>query len=219
MINEKVSVIVCTFNQGKWLKKCLDSLINQKFFLKRDYEVILIDDASKDLTKTILKKYKKNKNIKVFRNKKNLGLPKSLNIGLNKSINKYIVRVDADDFVEKKFLKLSREFLQKNDKYQAVAVDYNKVDNENFLISKENCKKKEIACGVMFLKRCLDEIGHYNENFKMREGHELKKRFLLKYKIGRLPKPLYNYRQHAKNRTKNKKKLKLYDKMLKLKYN
>ena len=59
MINEKVSVIVCTFNQGKWLKKCLDSLINQEFFLKKDYEIILIDDASKDLTKTILKRYKK----------------------------------------------------------------------------------------------------------------------------------------------------------------
>ena len=35
MINEKVSVIVCTFNQGEWLKKCLDSLINQKYILKK----------------------------------------------------------------------------------------------------------------------------------------------------------------------------------------
>ena len=177
MINEKVSVIVCTFNQGEWLKKCLDSLINQKYILKKDFEIILIDDASRDFTKTILKKYKNNKNIKFFRNKKNLGLPKSLNIGINKSINKYIVRVDADDFVEKKFLKLSREFLQKSNKYQAVAVDYNKVDEKNFLIGKENCLKKEIACGVMFLRRCLDEIGLYNEKFKMREGHELKKDF------------------------------------------
>ena len=59
----------------------------------------------------------------------------------------------------------------------------------------------------MFLRRCLDEIGYYNEKFKMREGHELKKRFLLKYKIGRLSKPLYNYRQHAKNRFIFKKNL------------
>ena len=88
--------------------------------MKKDFEIILIDDASRDFTKTILKKYKNNKNIK-FLEKKNLGLPKSLNIGINKSINKYIVRVDADDFVEKKFLKLSREFLQKSNKYQAVA--------------------------------------------------------------------------------------------------
>ena len=151
MVNEKISVIVCTFNQGEWLKNCLDSLINQKFILKKDYEIILIDDASKDLTKIITKKYKKIENLKFIRNKKNLGLPKSLNIGIKKSINKYIVRVDADDFVEKKFLKLSRDFLQRNNKYQAVAVDYNKVDEKNLLISKENCKKKEIACGVMFL--------------------------------------------------------------------
>ena len=87
--------------------------------MKKDFEIILIDDASRDFTKTILKKYKNNKKIKFFRNKKNLGLPKSLNIGINKSINKYIVRVDADDFVEKKFLKLSREFLQKSNKYHS----------------------------------------------------------------------------------------------------
>ena len=208
MVNEKISVIVCTFNQGEWLKNCLDSLINQKFILKKDYEIILVDDASKDLTKIITKKYKKIENIKFIRNKKNLGLPKSLNIGIKKSINKYIVRVDADDFVEKKFLKLSRDFLQRSNKYQAVAVDYNKVDEKNLLISKENCKKKEIACGVMFLRKCLNEVGLYNEKFRMREGHELKKRFLLKYKIGRLSKYLYNYRQHIKNRTKNKKKVK-----------
>ena len=80
MINEKISVIVCTFNQGEWLKKCLDSLINQKFILKKDFEIILIDDASKDSTKIILKKYKNLKNMIFIRNKKNLGLPNSLNI-------------------------------------------------------------------------------------------------------------------------------------------
>ena len=66
----------------------------------------------------------------------------------------------------------------------------------------------------MFLKESLEKIGLYNENFKMREGHELKRRFLINFKIGRLPKPLYNYRQHKKNRTKNKRVLKLYDRML-----
>ena len=40
-----------------------------------------------------------------------------------------------------------------------------------------NCLNREIACGVMFRKECLFDIGLYNEKFKMREGHELKKRF------------------------------------------
>ena len=48
----------------------------------------------------------------------------------------------------------------------------------------------------------------------MREGHELKKRFERKFKIGRLELPLYKYRIYSKNRTKNKKELKKYDKLL-----
>ena len=50
----------------------------------------------------------------------------------------------------------------------------------------------------------------------MREGHNLKERFIKKYKIGRLELPLYKYRSHEKNRTKNKINLKKYDNMLKL---
>ena len=66
----------------------------------------------------------------------------------------------------------------------------------------------------MFIKKRLYEIGLYNELFKMREGHELKKRFLKKFKIGRLPLPLYNYRQHKNNRTKNLKELNIFNKMM-----
>ena len=55
----------------------------------------------------------------------------------------------------------------------------------------------------------------YNEKFKMREGHELRKRFEKKYKIGRLKDPLYFYRDHKKNRTKEKVLIQKYDKILK----
>ena len=77
-----------------------------------------------------------------------------------------------------------------------------------------NCFKNQIACGILFRKECLIEIGLYNEKFKMREGHELRKRFEKKFSIARLNIPLYKYRSHSKNRTK-KKILKKYDKMLK----
>ena len=202
------------FNQERWIKNCLDSLIYHQSISNKDFEIILVDDNSKDQTQKVIKKYKKFKNIIFIKNRKNLGLPKSLNKAIKKSNNQFIVRVDGDDYVKKNFLKLSKQFLLKNRKYQAVAVDYDKVDENNFLIKSENCKKKEIACGIMFLKESLEKIGLYNENFKMREGHELKRRFLINFKIGRLPKPLYNYRQHKKNRTKNKRVLKLYDRML-----
>ena len=110
---------------------------------------------------------------------------------------------------------MSKLFLDKNRYYQALATDYTKVDENENLISRENCSKNEIACGIMFRKESILEIGLYNENFLMREGHELKKRFEKKFKIGRLELPLYKYRIYSKNRTKNKKELSKYDKLLK----
>jgi glycosyltransferase involved in cell wall biosynthesis len=213
--NNKISVIVCAYNQGKWLSKCLKTLINQKKIFKKDYEIILVNDASKDSTDKIIKNFEHIKYIKYINNKINLGLPSSINKAIEKSKAKYIVRVDADDFVDLNFLQLARDFLNNTEKYQAVAVDYFKVNEKNLIIRKHNCKKQEIACGIMFVKKSLYEIGLYNEKFKMREGHELKKRFLKKFKIGRIPLALYNYRQHQNNRTKNLKELELYDSLIK----
>ena len=131
MQNKKISVIVCVFNQERWIKNCLDSLIYHQSISNKDFEIILVDDNSKDQTQKVIKKYKKFKNIIFIKNRKNLGLPKSLNKAIKKSNNQFIVRVDGDDYV-KNFLKLSKQFLLKNRKYQAVAVDYDKVDENNF---------------------------------------------------------------------------------------
>ncbi len=215
MINRRISVIVCAYNQGKWIIDCIKSIKNQKNITKKEFEIILVNDCSTDETHSVIKKIKQYKNFHYIKNNKNLGLPKSINKAIKKSKGKYIVRVDADDYVEKNFLSISRSFLEFNPKYQAVAVDYYKVNEKNIIIEKVNSSKKEIACGVMFLKKNLFLIGLYNEKFKMREGHELKKRFTKKFKLGRVKTPLYNYRQHENNRTKNKNKLKIYDKLIK----
>ncbi len=209
-----VSVIVCTYNHAKWIERCLRSLINQDFIKKDEYEVIIIDDCSKDYTQKILKNFKFD-NFRFYKNKKNLGLPVSLNKAIKLSLGKYIVRVDSDDFVRRNFIYLTRLFLNLNREYQAVAVDYYKVNNNEEFISKNSAKKNEIACGVMFRKECLFDIGLYNPKFRMREGHEIKKRFQKKHRIGYLNLPLYKYRFHEKNRTKNTKILKKYDRKLK----
>ena len=113
---------------------------------------------------------------------------------------------------------LYNTYLDKNKEYQAVASDYYRVSSDEKIIDKNNCFKNEIACGIMFRKETLIGIGMYNETFSMREGHELKKRFTKKYKLGRVEFPIYKYRQHDDNRTRTKKKmLKIFDKKLKKK--
>tara|TARA_B100001093_G_scaffold520456_2_gene616181 strand:+ start:338 stop:997 length:660 start_codon:yes stop_codon:yes gene_type:complete len=213
-LSPDVSIIVCTYNHGKWIERCLRSLVNQDFVKNNEYEVIIVDDCSKDYTQKVLKNFNLD-NFRFYKNKRNLGLPKSLNKAIKLSYGKYIVRVDSDDFVRRNFVYLTKLFLNLNREYQAVAVDYYKVNNDEEFISKNSAEKNEIACGVMFRKECLFDVGLYNTNFRMREGHEMKIRFQKKHKIGYLNLPLYKYRYHESNRTKNLKTLKKYDRKLK----
>ena len=210
-----ITVVVCTYNHGAWIERCIRSLLNQKFIKKDEFEIVLIDDKSTDSTKKILKNFSELENLRIHSNKKNIGLPKSLNKAIKLSKGRYVTRVDSDDYVQRNFLFLSKLFLDMNREYQAVAVDYIKVDNFETVLSKENCVKNEIACGIMYRKECLINIGLYNEKFKMREGHEINQRFKKKFKIGRLELPLYKYRMHEKNRTKNLKRVNYFDKLLK----
>ncbi len=71
-MKNKVSVIICVYNHDKWIGQCLNSLVNQKA-RNLKYEVIVYDDASKDNTNQIIKKFKL-KNFKFYKNKINLGI-------------------------------------------------------------------------------------------------------------------------------------------------
>ena len=99
-----ISVLITNYNKSKWINYCLKSLTNQNKIKSTYYELIIIDDNSTDKSKKYLKNYSKNKHIKILFNKKNLGLPKSLNKAIKKSKGKFIIRVDIDDTVNKNFL-------------------------------------------------------------------------------------------------------------------
>lgn len=93
----KISVIVPIYNTGKYLSKCLYTLINQTF---KDIEIIIINDCSTDNSKKILESYKKYKNIKIFHNDINKGIGYTRNIGLDNAKGEYISFIDSDDFVD-----------------------------------------------------------------------------------------------------------------------
>ncbi len=95
----KVSILVPIFNVEKYLKECLDSLINQTL---EDIEIICIDDGSTDTSPQILKEYSlKDKRIKVI-TKKNSGYGISMNMGLEAANGEYIGIVESDDFADLK---------------------------------------------------------------------------------------------------------------------
>lgn len=89
-----ISIIVPIYNAEKFIKKCVDSLLNQT---KKELEFILINDGSTDKTHDILKTYK-DKRIKYFKNK-NQGIGKTRNFGIEKATGKYIIFIDSDDYI------------------------------------------------------------------------------------------------------------------------
>jgi glycosyltransferase involved in cell wall biosynthesis len=210
-----ISVIISCYNQGKWIERCVRSISHQHGFTPKELEIIVINDGSTDHTSEVLENLSVLSNIRIM-SQENMGLPKSLNKAIRKSLGRYIVRVDADDYVQRNFLTFMKIFLDLNRHYQAVACDYLKVDHLENEVGRFNCFEEQIACGIMFRKECLFDIGLYNTDFQMREGHELRKRFEKKYKIGRLELPFYRYRSHESNRTKQHDEVKKYDEQLDL---
>ena len=79
--------------------------------------------------------------------------------------------------------------------------------------------KDPIACGILFRKETLIDIGLYDESFLYNEEVELRLRYLKKYSIERLAIPLYRYRRHADNITNDKLKMEEYKKKIIEKHN
>lgn len=96
----KVSVIVPVYNVEKYLKRCLDSLINQTL---SDIDIICINDGSKDSSLQILEQYAQKDSRIVIYNQENSGLSVARNTGLEHASGEYIGFVDSDDWVDLDF--------------------------------------------------------------------------------------------------------------------
>lgn len=97
----KLSVVIPVYNVEKYLDRCINSIINQSY---KNWELILIDDGSSDLSGKICDKYLNiDRRIRVF-HIKNQGVSNARNLGINVSTGKYITFIDSDDWIEKDLL-------------------------------------------------------------------------------------------------------------------
>ena len=118
----KISIIVPVYNVAKWLRECMNSLINQSF---KKIEIICVDDGSTDDSGKILDEYaQKDNRIKVI-HKENGGLPSARNAGLDIATGEYIAFVDSDDYVHPKTYEYA----------------YNYAKSDNVDILRFNCRR------------------------------------------------------------------------------
>ena len=109
----KVSIVVAAYNVGKYLDRCLDSLVRQTL---DDIEIIVVNDASSDNTLSIIEEYRrKNPNIILVNHEKNMGIGRTRNDGIKMASGEYIGFVDGDDYVEADMFEKYYEHARKHD--------------------------------------------------------------------------------------------------------
>ena len=149
---KKFSVIICAYNIEDYIAKAIESVLEQDF---EDYELILVNDGSKDKTLDILKEYeaKSNGKIRVIDNGKNLGLGKSRNIAISKAQGEYIVHLDGDDlfYSPDTLSKINQTIGKDGADLIYFGVKYVGGDNKEHLPTAENSTREaRIICDMHF---------------------------------------------------------------------
>lgn len=158
-MNCVLSIVVPIYKVEPYLRKCVDSLLNQDL-PKEDYEIILVDDGSPDGCGEICDEYAaKFHNIKVV-HRENGGLSAARNSGIEIAQGKYIQFVDSDDYLEPNVLKTLIEKMEK-DNLDILRFNYQNV-NEKYEVFEPNKSGKpyvdyrdEICDGITFLNERL----------------------------------------------------------------
>lgn len=134
-----VSIAMTTYNGEKFIKEQLDSLLNQTY---KNLEIIICDDGSSDKTIEIIKEYEqKNRRIKLFQNKKNLGVLKNFEKAISLCCGEYIALCDQDDiWLENKIEIL----LQEIDNNILVFHDDKLIDDDGVIESESFFKRENI---------------------------------------------------------------------------
>lgn len=206
-MNDKISVIVPIYNNEKYLKECIESIIEQSYM---ETEIILVDDGSTDKCPQICDEYaKKSNKIKVI-HKKNGGVSSARNNGIAEATGEWISFVDSDDWIEPTYLEEMINAANKNKAdialcgYKRVASNDEKICWSNYnkvITSKEyliNCLNPQTGFGFCHMKLIKkDKIQNIKFDEKLKVGEDALFNIELSKNVETavyVNKYLYNYR-------------------------
>lgn len=198
----KISVIIRTYNSSNFVKKSIQSVLNQTIN-KKSFEIVVIDDGSTDDTLKVLGSYEDQ--LKVFPNESN-GPINAINIGLEKARGNYFILLDSDDTFLPEALKIFLEVID-DENVDFVYSDYMEVTEKDGikLVSLKNNIFNSVAGGIIFKKSVVEEVGKYDEQLFFPEYDLLLKLIKRGITYKHIPKPLFKYYRHSESLTSNKK--------------
>lgn len=178
------SIIIPVYNVEKYLRECIDSILSQDF---SDFEIILVNDGSKDESKEICQEYAVRYHDKVkLINKENGGLSDARNTGMKIATGEYLIFVDSDDYITNSSLKSFYDELSKR-KEKKLSPDIlvtrfiqvyfdgsEKFMDKNMPMDEINNSSKDFV---------IDWIFHYSENTWPAQRYIVNKRFIEKHEL------------------------------------
>lgn len=216
MVDEEqvmISVIIPVYNAEKYLHKCIDSVLSQSY---QDFELILVNDGSKDLSGSICDEYaRKDERVKVF-HKENGGVSTARNIGIDNATGDYICFVDSDDWIESNCLEvLHKTVLSEN--LDILQFSYRRVNEdeeiiqtyseETLILDLYNYIEKDVflvcVAGTIVKKSIIEKNNlRFQTNLKLAEDQL----FILSAmnfskRLKRISNVFYNYRKNEKSAT------------------
>ena len=214
-----VSVIMAVYNQEDYVKHAIESILSQTY---GSFEFLIVDDGSTDDTTTICNKYAQevSSRIRIFRNERNLGLTRSLNIGLISARGKYIARMDADDVSLPERLETQVTYLESHPEIGLVGSFYSEIDGIGniintivefpvtpIIINWRLCFENPIAHPpIMVRKELLDRVDGYDEKYAVSQDYDLFIRLARITRLANISEVLFYWRVHTNNVSKSRNK-------------
>ena len=203
----KVSVLMGVYNGSPYLREAIDSILGQTF---EDFEFLIIDDGSTDDSVEIIRSYS-DPRIKLHLNDGNIGLTKSLNVGLSLARGELIARQDADDIsLPNRFTK-QVEFMDQHAEVSVLGAQVQLIDETSRPINRPTWKKLSSPIGLKWQSMFDSPFIHssvmmrhavvwqkengYDENFRTSQDFELWSRLSEKYLLQNLADTLLKFRQ------------------------
>ena len=207
-----VSVVMSAYNAENFIADSIRSILNQTY---ENLEFIIINDCSSDNTSQIIERFSNNDSrIKLIHNKENLGLTKSLNIGIKHAEGEFIARLDADDTSEPLRLEKQVNFFNTHQDTTLVGSGGYLINNLGHKVSRINVISREcvirrlmthlnlfIHSSIMVRRRIIEDVGGYREKFRYSQDYDLILRVSDKYILSNIPDHLVGWRISSTSQT------------------
>ena len=142
-MEKKVSVIIPVYNSEKYIKECIESVINQTY---QNLEIIVIDDCSMDSSIELVKNIKDDR-INIISLPENIGVSNARNKGIEVATGDYICFIDSDDIWMREKIEKQVEFIEKNG-YEFIYSNYAFLRGGNIDLKK--CKKTHVPKSLTY---------------------------------------------------------------------